>query len=131
MIPDSLKNSLDGAIPSMIVSVDENDMPNVTIVSQVFYVDENHVAISNQFLSKTIRNLTATKRAAIQLIDPIEIFMWILQVEFIREEKEGSLFDDMNMQLEAIASMTGMQDVFKLKSAFVCRVHSVEKLPKA
>jgi hypothetical protein len=34
----------------------------------------------------------------------------------------------MSMQLEAIASMTGMEDVFKLKSAEIFRVISVEHI---
>ena len=33
----------------------------------------------------------------------------------------------MEMQLEAIASMTGMQDIFKLEAAYVFRVLSVKK----
>ena len=45
---------------------------------------------------------------------------------FLREETEGRIFEEMRAQLEAIASMTGMEDVFKLKSADIYQILKLE-----
>lgn len=130
-ITEELTPCLQGAIPSQIVTVSEHNMPNVTLISQVYPVDDEHVAISNQFFSKTFQNLQKTRKAVVQVIDPRDLSLWLLDLEMDRIEEEGPLFDEMEMQLEAIASMTGMQGVFKLKSAYVFKVLNYKHLLEA
>ncbi len=122
---------LQGAIPAQIVTANASGMPNVSIISQVYYVDDAHVAISNQFFSKTFQNLAVNKKASVQVLHPEEITMWILQLEQVDEVTEGPLFDEMVMQLDVIASMTGKQGIFKLKSAYIFRVVDVKHLTEA
>ena len=55
--------------------------------------------------------------------------MYGLDIEFVRSETDGDLFDDMDMKLQAIASMSGMEDVFELKAADIYKVHKVSELP--
>jgi len=121
-ISDELMPALQGIIPSQIVTVNEDNLPNTTVISQVYPVDDEHVAISNQFFSKTFQNLNVTKQACVQVYDPQDLSMWILDLELDRVEASGDLFDQMAMQLEVIASMSGMQDVFKLQSAYVFKL---------
>ena len=90
---------------------------------------QTHAALSFQFFSKTIRNVRENPRAYVCLTDISGHANWVLQLEFQRSETEGPVFDTMDMQIEAIASMTGMSGIFKLRAADIYRVLSVEKLP--
>ena len=87
-----------------------------------------HAALSFQFFSKTIRNVRENPRAYVCVFDIRGQSHWVLQLEFQRSETAGPIFDAMDMQIEAIASMTGMSGIFKLRAADVYRVLSVERL---
>ena len=45
----------------------------------------------------------------------------------IGKQTEGDLFDEMDMKLQAIASMTGMTGIFKLQAADVYKVISISE----
>lgn len=129
MIPDEAKPAMQGALPSVIGTCSPDGVPNVTHISQVWYVDPTHVAVSFQFFNKTIRNVRENPQAVLRMSDPVTGDRWNLQVRWVRSETEGPTFDDMEMQLEAIASMTGMEDVFHLKGAEIYEVLHVEFVP--
>ena len=128
MITEEMKIAMQGFIPSCIATCDAEGMPNTTVISQTYFVDEHHVAISHQFFNKTIRNIKVIPRACIVITNPEEGNQWKMQIEYSHSETEGELFDRMSMQLEAIASMIGMEDTFQLKAAEVFKVNSVEFL---
>ncbi|HEX6179452.1 MAG TPA: GAF domain-containing protein [Thermoanaerobaculia bacterium] len=117
-----------GVIPSLIATSDRNGTPNITYVSQVYLVDEDHVALSCQFFNKTRRNLDENPRACVEMYDPVSMQAYRLRLRFLRSEKKGPLFDTMAMRIDAIASHTGMAGVFKLIAADVFAVDSVEKI---
>ena len=54
--------------------------------------------------------------------------MWKISLRFVESQSDGPVFDQMVMQLEAIATMMGMTDVFSLESADICAVQSIETL---
>ena len=118
---------LDNGVPSVMVTCSADGIPNVTVISQVYYVDETHVALSFQFFSKTIKNVRENPRAYVCVSDIAGLAHWVLQLEFQRSETEGPIFDAMDMQIEAIASATGMSGIFKLRAADIYRVLSVDK----
>jgi hypothetical protein len=89
------------------------------------------VALSFQFFNKTIRNVRENPRAWVGLSDYIGHADWRLALEFERSETEGPIFDAMDMEIEAIASATGMSGIFKLRAADIYRVLSVDKHPHA
>lgn len=128
-LPAEVMPALQGAIPATIVTCGLDGEPNATTVSQVHYVDRNHVALSFQFFSKTIRNVRENPYAAVQVINPVDFSVWLFDLRYDHSETEGPLFDDMDIKLEAIASMTGMSDVFKLRGADVYEVLAVRKAP--
>ena len=127
-LPDEIRPVLDNGTPAVMVTCSADGVPNVTVISQVYYVDESHVALSFQFFSKTIRNVRENPRAYVCVSDMERDGAWVLQMEFRRSETEGRIFDAMDMQIEAIASATGMSGIFKLRAADIYRVLSIEKL---
>ena len=127
-LPDSLRPVLDNGVPAVRVTCSADGIPNVTVISQVYYVDDAHVALSFQFFSKTIRNVRENPRASVVVSDVVGIASWVLELEFQRSETTGPIFDAMDMQIEAIASVTGMSGIFKLRAADVYRVLTVSRL---
>lgn len=127
MLPDEIKPAMQGVIPSTIVTCSLTGVPNVTDISQVWYVDESHVALSHQFFNKTYRNVRENPYAKAIIRDPETFQEWHLELQYDHSEEKGPLFDEMDMKLEAIASMTGMTGVFKLRAADVYKVLSVRR----
>ncbi|MGH8007625.1 MAG: pyridoxamine 5'-phosphate oxidase family protein [Candidatus Binatia bacterium] len=127
MLPDEIKPAMQGVIPSHVVTCALDGTPNATVVSQVYYVDPDHVALSHQFFSKTTKNVRENPRALASVLNPETFETWDLEIEYDHSETSGPVFDTMDMQLEAIASMTGMKGIFKLKAAVIYRVISVTK----
>lgn len=117
-----------GVIPASVVTSDRSGIPNVTYVSQVFKVDDSHVALSCQFFNKTRRNLDENPLVAAEVFDALTLQAYRLHLKFLRSEKSGPLFDTMAMRIQAIASVTGMAGVFRLIAADVFQVLRVEKV---
>jgi hypothetical protein len=126
-IPEELIPALQGTIPSTLATCSLDGEPNVAFLHQVYQVDEHHIALSRQFFNKTIQNMTENPQVHITVAHPETGEDWRLVAEYVRSETEGDLFDEMTMQLEAIASMEGMTDVYHLLSADVCKVISIER----
>ena len=127
ILPDEIKAAMQGVIPSHVVTCSRDGIPNASVISQVYYVDADHVALSHQFFNKTMRNVRENPYAAVCVTHPETFETWDLEVEYHHSETEGPIFEQMDMQIEAIASMTGMKGIFKLRAADVYRVLSVQK----
>ena len=128
MLTEEIIPGLQGAIPSALATVDNDGIPNISYISQVFYVDENHVALSNQFFNKSMRNIKANGIASVNVVRPDNLNSWYITLQYTETKTDGELFENMKMQLEAIASMMGMEDVFVLKAAEIFEVVKVEEV---
>ena len=123
--PDMLP-AFQGVIPPTLATVSKEGVPNVTYISQVFYIDEDHVALSRQFFNKTWKNIADNPKFAVAITCPESFSMWKITLEYKEEKREGNIFEEMDMMINAIASMQGLEDVFQLDSAVICKVLSIE-----
>lgn len=126
---DAIRECLEGAIPANIATCAPDGTPNVSYVSQVNYVDASHVALTFQFFNKTRENVLANPRAVVLVVNPVTAARFRMELEYLRTETEGPLFETMKAKLAGIASHTGMVGVFKLRGADVYRVHDIQQVP--
>lgn len=115
----------DGGVPSVLSTCSADGTPNATWLSQVFFVDDRHVALSCQFFRKTRANLEAHPTAQLLICEPTMCGQWQLDLRFARRETAGATFDAMKTRIEAIAAHNGMTGVFALQSADVFEVLAV------
>jgi adenylate cyclase len=125
---DAIRDCLEGVIPATVATCAPDGTPNVSYVSQLNYVDANHVALTFQFFNKTRQNVLANPRAAVLLVDPQTAARYRLDLQYLRTETEGPLFESMKAKLAGIASHTGMSGVFKLRGADIYRVLEIRKV---
>jgi adenylate cyclase len=125
---DAIRRCLDGDIPASIATCSPDGVPNITLLSQVQYVDGGHVALSYQFFNKTRENILANPFAVVEVIDPVTGAVYQLSLNYLRTETSGPLFEHMKAKLAGIAFHEGMADVFRLLGADVYRVQSVQAI---
>ena len=121
----------EGAVPAVIATASADGTPNVTYLSKVRMVDDERVALSNQFFSKTARNLVENPRASVLLIDPRSYDQYRLALRYERTDRRGPVFDRLLVDVDVAAALEGMQDVFRLRAADIYRVTDIEALPSA
>ena len=127
-ITDDMLTAFEGLVPATIASASGEGIPNVTYLSQVYYVDRQHLALSRQFFNKTIRNITENPVVCVIAICPLQLRIFKIKMQFQESQTEGDLFDNMKLQLQVIASMQGQADVFNLLAADIYRVISIERV---
>lgn len=126
---DGIRECLEGIVPGTIATTASDGTPNVTFLSQVEYVDNEHVATSYQFFNKTRKNILQHPYARLLVIHPFTAGRYRLLVQYLRTETEGPLFERMKAKLAGIASHTGMAGVFRLLGSDIYRVLEIENVP--
>lgn len=121
-----IRDCLEGAIPAAIATAAADGTPNVTYLSKVNFVDDERVALSNQFFSKTARNLADNPRASVLLMHPSTCDQFRLDVVYERTDRRGPVFERLRADLDNVAALQGMQGVFKLRAADIYRVEAIE-----
>ena len=126
-----LERCFGGAIPAVIATASAEGTPNITYLSRVHPVDDERVALSNQFFSKTVQNLAENPRASVMLMDPVTYDSYRLSIAFERTERRGPVFERLRAEVDALAALGGMMAVFKLRAADIYRVLDIEVVPSA
>ncbi len=126
---DAIRPCFEGAIPAIMATCAADGTPNVAYISQVYYVDERHVALSFQFFNTTRKNILANPMATVLVLHPMTAAFYRLHIRYLRTETVGALFEQMKAQLAGIASHSGMADVFRLLGSDVYEVQQIEAVP--
>lgn len=119
---DAMAGCFDGVIPPIIATCSAAGVPNVTHISQIALVDADHIAVSNQFFSKTTANLVENPVASALVTDSQTYATYRLELAFLGTRTDGPVFDAMRARVDAIAAQVGMEEVFALRGADLYRV---------
>lgn len=124
---ETIRECLEGIIPGHIGTCDAEGMPNLAYLSQVEFIDNEHVALSYQFFNRTRQNVLAGSPVRLLLTSHLTGAQYRLELQFLRTETAGPLFEQMKAKLAGIAAHTGMSGVFKLLGSDIYRVLSIEQ----
>ena len=125
---ETIRECLEGIIPGHIGTCDTEGMPNLAYLSQVEFIDNEHVALSYQFFNRTRQNVLAGSPVRLLLTSHLTGAQYRLELQFLRTETAGPLFEQMKAKLAGIAAHTGMSGVFKLLGSDIYRVLSIDQV---
>ncbi len=124
-----LEACFEGVIPSIIATADAEGVPNISYLSHVSMVDDEHVALSNQFFAKTAANIRLNPKATLVVVDGLTGAQFRLQLAFAYTLEGGALFDRLAQEVAAGGAQVGLGDVMRLRCVDVFRVVGVEAVP--
>ena len=119
---DAIASCFEGILPATICSCAADGTPNVTYLSIVHRLDEWHVGLSYQFFNKTRKNVIENPMVQVIVVSPDTADQYRLDLQYERTEVAGPFFDRMSTRLAAVASQTGMSQIFTLRGVDVYRV---------
>jgi adenylate cyclase len=119
---DAIASCFEGIVPATICSCAADGTPNVTYLSIVQRLDEWHIGLSFQFFNKTRKNVLENPMAQVIVVSPETGDQYRLDLQYERTEVAGPVFAGMSTRLAAVASQTGMSQIFKLRGVDVFRV---------
>lgn len=123
-----LPGCFDGAIPPVLATCSAGGEPNVTHLSQIHLVDDDHIALTNQFFGKTTANLAENPMANVLVTCSQTYTTYRIAVRFEATETGGPRFERMRADLAAISALMHMDDVFELHGVDLYEVIDVEAL---
>jgi len=105
-----------------VATCSRDGTPNISFLSIVRLLDAERIALTNQFFSKTARNLRENSKVLVRVIHPHDLSEYDLEGRYLHSESTGELFDGTRVQLDAIAAATGMAGTFRLRGVEIIRV---------
>ena len=112
---ESIASCFEGIVPSSICTCSPDGTPNMTYLSVVHLIDSHHIGLSYQFFNKTRENMVHNPLVQVVVISARNLRQYRLDLRYERTESEGAVFDRMKTRLDAVASQTGMSQVFRLQ----------------
>ncbi len=124
-----LDDCFEGVIPSIIATAAADGTPNISYLSHVALVDDDHIAISNQFFAKTAANIRANPHVSLQLVNGRNGKQYRLDATWVASEDNGPFFAHVENQLLASSAQVGMAGVMRLRAIDIFRVDSIAAVP--
>jgi hypothetical protein len=119
---EDIASCFEGIIPASICTCSRDGTPNLTYLSIVHRVDNLHVGLSCQFFNKTRDNLLQNPFVQVVVVSPTNLHQYRLDLLFEPTETSGALFDRVKTRLDAVASQTGMSQIFRLRGVDIFQV---------
>lgn len=113
-------------MPSVIATSDPAGVPNISYLSHVHFVDDEHVALSNQFFSKTAANVQTSGSASVMVVNGRTGQQHVLHLRYVRSERDGPLYERLRVHLAIGAASQGMRNVMRLRAVDIYRVIDVK-----
>jgi len=126
-----LQACFEGVIPSIVATAGADGTPNISYLSQVVRVDDEHIALSNQFFSKTATNVRENPHAAVLIVDAQTGEQYRLAVTFVETRTSGPTFENVKAHIEATAAQEGMAGIFRLFGIDIYRVREIVHIASA
>jgi hypothetical protein len=127
----SIRDAFEGVIPSVIATTDSEGIPNASYLSHVHYIDDSHVALSNQFFSKTSSNVGHNGLATVMVVDGLSGVQYILDLVYEASQTEGEIFERISAHLDVTSSEQGFAGIMKLRAVDIYRVEDCRIVPPA
>lgn len=125
---ESIRDCFDGEVPATIATCSADGVPNGSYVSQLHYIDAEHIALSFQFFNKTHANILDNPVATLMVANPVTAARYRIRVRYLNTLTQGPVFETMKAKLAGIASHTGMSGVFHLQGADIYRVMAISPI---
>jgi adenylate cyclase len=119
---ENIASCFEGIIPSTICTCSRDGTPNLTYLSIVHLLDPRHVGLSYQFFNKTRKNVMENPMVQVVVVSPETGYQYRLDLCYERTVGQGPIFEKMKSRLDAVASQTGMSQVFSLRGVDIYRV---------
>lgn len=129
LLTEPFLSSLDGTIPPALITAGPGEVPNVSHLSKLELLSDDTLAASRQFFKKTAANLARDPRALALTLDAHTNRSFALRLRHERTETDGPVFERMRARLDAIASLVGMTEVFRLVGADIFRLEEAAEMP--
>jgi adenylate cyclase len=94
-------------------------------------VDEQRLALSNQFFAKTAANVRANRAASLLVVCPRTGDQYLLDLAWEGVADRGPVFDRIDRALKAAIAQTGMANIMRLKAIDIFVVTDVHHVPGA
>jgi len=125
----ALAHCLDGVIPALIATMSADGVPNISYLSHVTMLDDEHIGLSNQFFHKTADNLKDNPHATVWLLDSSTGQQYTLETRYLGAQLGGAHFDRLAAQIAASSTRVGLADVMRLRQVDVFKVAAIDAVP--